>query len=62
MWREADRCNKTPKSQDIFIVTPSLEVQPTKAKVASFSHEIRLTPRDTKPVFQCIGEITISDS
>ena len=31
---------------------PSLEGWPTKAKEATSPHEVRLTPTDTKPVFQ----------
>ena len=34
-----------------FIVTPSLEGWPTKAKEALSPHEVRLTPLDTNPVF-----------
>ena len=33
-------------------MTPSLEGQPTKAKVAPSPHEVRLVPLDTNPVFQ----------
>ena len=47
---EAGRC-KTSAAQGIFIVTPSLEGWPTKAKEAPSSHEVRLTPLDTNPVF-----------
>ena len=32
----------------------SLEGWPTKAKGAPSSHEVRLTPLDTNPVFQCL--------
>ena len=32
---------------------PSLEGWPTKAKEAP--HEVRLTPLDINPVFQCLG-------
>ena len=35
---------------------PSLEVWPTKAKEAPSPHEVRLTPPDTNPVFQCLRE------
>ena len=38
---------------------PSLEGWPTKAKEAPFPHEVRLTPLDTSPVFQCLGDIKI---
>ena len=34
---------------------PSLECWPTKAKDAPSPHEVKLTPVDTKPVFQCLG-------
>ena len=46
MGCEAGQCNR------IFIVTPSLEGWPTKAKEAPSLDEIRLTPLDTYPVFQ----------
>ena len=36
-------------------MTPSLEGQPTKTKVATSSHEERLVPLDTNPGFQCLG-------
>ena len=55
MGCEADRC-KTSTPQGIFIVTPSLEGLPTKAKEAPFPHEVRVAPLDTNPVFQCLGE------
>ena len=45
------RC-KTSTPKGIFIVTPSLEGWPTKAKEAPSSHEVRLAPLDTNPVFQ----------
>ena len=35
---------------------PSLEGWPTKAKEAPSSHEVRLAPLDTNPVFQNLGE------
>ena len=34
---------------------PSLEGKPTKAKEAPSPHEVRLTPLDNNPVFQCLG-------
>ena len=34
---------------------PSLEGRPTKAKEAPSPHEVRLTPLDTNPVFECLG-------
>ena len=34
----------------------SLEGWPTKAKEAPSPHEVRLTPLDTNPVFQCLRE------
>ena len=34
---------------------PSLEGWPTKAKEAPSPHEVRLTPLETNPVFQCLG-------
>ena len=36
---------------------PSLEGWPTKAKEAPSPDEIRLTPLDTNPVFQCLGDM-----
>ena len=36
-------------------MTLSLEGWPTKAKKAPSLHEVRLTPLDTNPVFQCLG-------
>ena len=36
-------------------MTPSLEGWPTKAKEAPSPHEVRLTPLDTNPVYQCLG-------
>ena len=37
-------------------MTPSLEGLPTKAKEARSSHEVRLAPMDTNPVFRCLGD------
>ena len=34
---------------------PSLEGWPTKAKEASSAYEVRRTPLDSNPVFQCLG-------
>ena len=42
------------------MVMPSLERWPTKAKEAPSPHEVRLTPLDTNPVFQCLGEAQFS--
>ena len=42
--------------RDIFIVIPPLEVGPTKAKEAPFPHKVRLTPLESNPVFQCLGD------
>ena len=39
----------------MFIVMPSLEWWPIKAKEAPSPHEVRLTPLDTNPVFQYLG-------
>ena len=50
MGSEAGRC-KISTSKGIFIETPSLEGWPTKAKEAPSTHEVRLTPLDTNPVF-----------
>ena len=54
MGCEAGRC-KASTPQGIFIVTPSLEGWPTKAKEAPSPHEVRLAPLDTNPVFQSLG-------
>ena len=35
-------------------MTPSLEGLPTKAKEAPSSHEVRMSPLDTNPVFQSL--------
>ena len=58
MWCEAGGC-KTSNPQGIFIVTPSREGSPTKAKEATSPHEVRLAPLDTNPVFQCIGFLAL---
>ena len=50
MGCEVGQC-KTSTPQDIFIVTPSLEGWPTKAKHAPSPHEVRLTQLDTNSVF-----------
>ena len=50
MGCEAGRC-KTSTPQGIFIVTPSLEGQPSKAKEAHSPHEVKLAPLDTNPAF-----------
>ena len=55
MRHKAGRCTGTSTSQSIFIMTPSLEGWPTKAKEAPSPNEVRLTPLDTNPVFQCLG-------
>ena len=53
MGCEAGQC-KTSTPYGIFIMTPSLEGWPTKAKEAPSPHEVRLSPLDTNPVFQCL--------
>ena len=45
MGCKAGRC-KTSAPRGIFIVTPSLEGLPTKAKEALSPHEVRLAPLD----------------
>ena len=55
MGWEAGQC-KTSTPYGIFIVKPSLEGSPTKAKEAPSPHEVRLAPLDTKLVFLCLGE------
>ena len=50
MGCEAGRC-KTSTPKGIFIVAPSLEGWPTKAKEAPSPHEVRLALLDTNPVF-----------
>ena len=37
-------------------MTSSLEEWPTKIKEVPSLHEVRLTPLDTNPVFQCFGD------
>ena len=61
MGCEAGRC-KTSTPKGIFIVIPSLEGWPTKAKEAPSPHEVRLAPLDTNPVFQslCINITAIN--
>ena len=49
-WK-AGRCNKTSIPQGIFIMIPSLEGWPTKAKEAPSPHEVRLTGQ-SKRCFQ----------
>ena len=51
MGCEPGWCSKTSTLEGIFIVTPSLEGWPTKAKEAPSLHEVRLTPLDINPVF-----------
>ena len=55
MGCEAGEC-KTSTPQGIFIVTPSLEGCPTKAKETPSPHEVRLALLDTNPVLQCLGD------
>ena len=55
MGCEAGRC-KTSTPEGIFIVIPSLEGLPTKAKEAPSPHEVRLAPLDTNPVFHSLGD------
>ena len=55
MGCEAGRC-KTSTPSGIFIVIPSLERWPSKAKEAPSPHEVRLAPLDTNPVFQSLRE------
>ena len=56
MGCEAGRYNKTSTQSGIFIVIPSLEGWPTKTKKAPSLHEVKLTPLETNPVFQCLGD------
>ena len=39
-------------------MTPPLEGWLTKVKESPSPHEVRLTPQDTNPVFQCFGDKT----
>ena len=55
MGCEAGRCNKISTPEGIFIVTPSLEGWPTKAKEAPSPHEVRVTSLNTNPVLECLG-------
>ena len=54
MGCEAGRC-KTSTPYGIFIMTPSLDGWPTKAKEVLSPHEVRLVPLDTNAVFQRLG-------
>ena len=54
MGCKAGQCNKIFNPWGIFIVMPSLEEFPTKAKEALSPHEVRLTPLDTSPVSHCL--------
>ena len=56
MGCEAGQCSKTSTPQDIFIMTPSLEGWPTKAKEAPSLHEARLALLETNPVFSCLRD------
>ena len=49
-------CNKTLTLCSIFILTPSLEGWPTKAKEAPSPIELRLNMLDTDPVFVSLRE------
>ena len=55
MGCEAVSC-KTSTPEGIFIVTPSLEGSPTKAKESPSSHEVRLAPLDTTQYFNVLGK------
>ena len=59
MGCKAGQC-KTSTSQGIFMVTPSLEGWPTKAKEAPSPHEVRLAPLDNNPVFESLRDETNS--
>ena len=48
---------KTSTPQGIFIVTPSLEVCPTKVKEAPSPHEVRLTPLTPTQYFLSRGSL-----
>ena len=54
MGRNTGWCNKISTQYSIFIVIPSLEEWPTRAKEAHSPREVRLTSLDTNPVFQCL--------
>ena len=56
MGCKAGYCNKTSNLQGIFILRPSVEGWPSKAKEATSTHEVKLTPLETNPLFQCLGE------
>ena len=62
MGCEAGQCNKTSTPQGIFIVIPSLEGWPTKAKEALSAHEVRLTLLDINPAFLCLGDKVLRKS
>ena len=54
MGCKAGRCKEISTQKDIFVVTTSLEGWQTKAKETPSPLEVRLTPVDTNPVFQCL--------
>ena len=54
MVYEGGRCNKTFNPKIVFIVTPSLEVWPTKPPTR---HEVKLTLLDTNPEFPSLKNI-----
>ena len=60
MGYEAGRCNKTSTPEGVFVVIPSIEGWPTKAKEATSPHEVRLTPLDTNRLFQCLEKKTLT--
>ena len=59
MGYKTGRC-KTFTPSGIFIVTPSLEGWPTKAKEAPSPHEVRLALLDTNPV--CFELFTVASN
>ena len=61
MGCKSGQCYTTSTLYGIFILTQSLEgCWPTKAKETLPSHEVRLTPLDTSPVFQCLRKELLS--
>ena len=61
MGCEAARCNKTSTRLGIFIVTPSLEGWPTKAREAPSPLDVRLTPLYTNTAYQCLGVVIFNN-
>ena len=53
-------CSETSTPLDIFIVTPSLEGWPTKAKEAPSPHEMRLAPLMSQKIYLNLIKLKIT--